>query len=233
MALKYKRVLLKLSGESFGGNGGIIDHKKLAKIAKVIKKCVEEKCEVAVVIGGGNIWRGAQHGEVERVTADQMGMLATIINSLAFGDALSDEELDFRLMTAFDVRTVGEPYFIKRAIRHLEKGRVVLLAAGTGMPYFSTDTGAALRAAEIKADVILKATKVDGVYTSDPEKDKNAKKYEHVALNDIMAGKLRIIDLTAATFSEDNDIKMLVFNISDPDNIYRAIMGEEIGTLVE
>lgn len=233
MALKYKRVLLKLSGESFGGKDGIIDYEKIAKIAKVVKKCVDAKCEMAIVIGGGNIWRGAQHGEVERVTADQMGMLATIINSLAFGDALSEQKLDFRLTTAFDVRTVGEPYYIKRAIRHLEKGRVVLLAAGTGMPYFSTDTGAALRAAEINADVILKATKVDGVYTADPEKDKTAKKYEHVALNDIVAGKLRVLDLTAATFSDDNDIKMLVFNISDPENIYRAVMGEEIGTLVE
>ncbi|MDL2327973.1 UMP kinase [Ruminococcaceae bacterium OttesenSCG-928-A11] len=233
MALKYKRVLLKLSGESFKDTDNIIDHQKFAKVAKIIKRCSDEGAEIAVVIGGGNIWRGAQHGEIERVTADQMGMLATVINSLALGDALSNEKQDFRLMTAFDIKTMGEPYYIKRAIRHLEKGRIVLLAGGTGMPYFSTDTGATLRAAEIKADVILKATKVDGVYDMDPEKNQNAKMYDHISLKDITSGKLRVIDLTAATFAEDNNIKMLVFNISDPENIYRVIMGENIGTIVE
>lgn len=233
MALKYKRALLKLSGESFKDKDGIIDHSKFAKVAKVVKKCVDAGAEIAVVIGGGNIWRGAQHGEVERVTADQMGMLATVINSLAFGDALATEKQDHRLMTAFDIRSMGEPYYVKRAIRHLEKGRVILLAGGTGMPYFSTDTGATLRGAEIKADIILKATKVDGVYDSDPEKNKDAKKYDHISLAEITSGKLRVMDMTAATFAEDNKIKMLVFNISDPENIYRAMMGENIGTIVE
>lgn len=233
MALKYKRILLKISGESLKGQDDIIDYKKVTEVAKVVKKCADAGAEMAIVIGGGNIWRGAQHGEVERVTADQMGMLATVMNSLAFGDALASEGQAYRLMTAFDVRMVGEPYFVKRAIRHLEKGRVVLLAGGTGQPYFSTDTGAALRAAEIQADVILKATKVDGVYDKDPEKNKDAKKYENISMNDITSGKLRVIDLTAATFAEDNHIKMLVFNISDPENIYRAIIGEKVGTVVE
>jgi uridylate kinase len=188
---------------------------------------------MAVMVGGGNIWRGAQHSSVDRVAADQMGMLATVINSMAFGDALAKAGVDYRLTTAFDIRTVGEPYLVKRAVRHLEKGRVVLLAGGTGLPYFSTDTGAALRAAEVKADVILKATKVDGVYDTDPEKDRSATKFEKIALDDVLTGKLRVIDLTAATFSDDNNIKMLVFNISDPENILRAIEGEKVGTLVE
>jgi uridylate kinase len=233
MALKYKRVLLKLSGESLLGKDSIIDHEKVAKLAAVVKKCADEGAEMAVVLGGGNIWRGAKHGEVERVTADQMGMLATVINSMAFGDALATLGVEYRLTTAFDIKSIGEPYYVKKVQRHLEKGRVVLLAGGTGMPFFSTDTGAALRAAEIKADVILKATNVDGVYTADPDVDKTATKFEKVALNDILNGKLRVMDLTAATFSDDNKIKMLVFNVSDPDNIWRAINGETIGTLVE
>jgi len=232
MTLKYKRVLLKISGESLKGEKDIIDYDKLTKLAAVIKKCVDRGCQMAIVVGGGNIWRGATQDSFDRVTADQMGMLATIINSMALGDTLSQAGLDYRLTTAFDVRTVGEPYYVKRATRHLEKGRVVILAGGTGLPYFSTDTGAALRAAEIKADVILKATKVDGVYNADPVKDKTAQKFDKIALHDILTGKLGVIDLTAATFSDDNNIKMLVFNISDPENIFRAVMGENVGTLV-
>lgn len=233
MGLKYKRVLLKLSGEGLLGENEIIDHDKVSALAKVIKKCVDAGAEMAIVIGGGNIWRGAKHGEVERVTADYMGMLATVINAMAFGDALAKNGLDYRLTTAFDIKSVGEPYYIKKVQNHLKEGRVVLLAGGTGLPYFSTDTGAALRAAEIKADIILKATNVDGVYTADPKVDKTATKFDKVALEEILHGGLRVMDLTAATFSDDNKIKMLVFNVSDPENIWRAINGEDIGTLVE
>ena len=233
MGLKYKRVLLKLSGEGLLGEGKIIDHKKVSDLADVIKKCIEAGLEMAIVIGGGNIWRGAKHGEVERVTADYMGMLATVINAMAFGDALAKIGLEHRLTTAFSIKSIGEPYYVKKVQRHLEKGRVVLLSGGTGLPYFSTDTGAALRAAEINADIILKATNVDGVYTADPDVDKNATKFDKIALNDILKGKLRVMDLTAATFSDDNKIKMLVFNVSDPENIWRAVNGEGIGTLVE
>ncbi len=234
MSPKYKRILLKLSGESLAGKAGHgIDFDTVLDICKPIKKCIDEGVEVAIVVGGGNFWRGRSSGNMDRTRADHMGMLATVINALGVADGLEQVGLDVRVQTALEMRAVAEPYIRNRAVRHLEKGRVVVFGCGTGNPFFSTDTGAALRAAEIEADVILKATMVDGVYDSDPKKNVNAVRFEKLTYMDVLNKNLQVMDMTAASFCKDSHIPFLVFSLEDPENIYRAVLGENIGTLVE
>lgn len=233
----YKRVVLKLSGEALAGEVGYgIDPKVIFSIANQIKEIVELGVEVAVVVGGGNIWRGLSGSSkgMDRATADYMGMLATIMNSLALQDGLEKVNVPTRVQTSIEMRQVAEPYIRRRAIRHLEKKRVVIFAAGTGNPYFSTDTTAALRAAEIEAEVILMAkNKVDGVYSADPSVDPNAEKYDHLTFLEVLNKGLGVMDSTASSLCMDNNIPLIVFNISDEGNIRRAVMGEKIGTLVK
>lgn len=234
MALKYKRILLKLSGESLAGKTSHgIDFDTVMAICKPIAEIVNMGCEVAIVVGGGNFWRGRSSGEMDRTRADHMGMLATVINALGVADGLEQTGLDVRVQTAIAMHTVAEPYIRNRAVRHLEKGRVVVLGCGTGNPFFSTDTGAALRAAEIEAEVILKATMVDGVYDCDPKKNAAAKKYDKLTYSDVLEKNLQVMDMTAASFCRDSRIPFLVFSIEDPENIVRAVQGENVGTLVE
>lgn len=233
--LKYKRVLLKLSGESLMGKKGFgIDHNVLNFFAIEVKKAHDEGVELGIVIGGGNIYRGLSAGEqgIERVTGDHMGMLATMINSLALQNALEQQGVYTRLLSAITMEQIAEPYIRRRAIRHLEKGRVVIFGAGTGSPYFSTDTAASLRAVEIEADVIIKGTRVDGVFDKDPEKDPNAIKYDTISYIDIMKKNLRVMDLTSVSLSQENNLPMIVFNMDIPDNLVRVIRGDNIGTLV-
>lgn len=235
MTTKYKRVLLKLSGEALMGDQGFgIDPQIVSRIASEIKDIHELGVQVAIVIGGGNIFRGIKaEGEgFDRVTADHMGMLATVINALAIQDALEKMDVYTRVMSAIEMRQVAEMYIRRRAVRHLEKRRVVIFAAGTGNPYFSTDTTAALRAMEIKADVILKATKVDGIYTADPVKDPNAKLYEKIVYMDVLTQGLGVMDTTAISLCMDNKVPIIVFNIRTKGNIRRVIEGEKIGSLV-
>lgn len=237
MALKkYSRVVLKLSGEALAGTLGYgIDPTVIQSIAKQIKEVVELDIEVAVVVGGGNIWRGMAGSAkgMDRATADYMGMLATVMNSLALQDSLEAEGVPTRVQTSIEMRQVAEPYIRRRAIRHLEKKRVVIFAGGTGNPYFSTDTTAALRAAEIEAEVILMAkNNVDGVYTADPSKDPNAKKYDELSFLDVIKEGLGVMDSTASSLCMDNDIPLIVFSIMEEGNIKKAITGEEIGTIV-
>ncbi|MCQ2477666.1 MAG: UMP kinase [Clostridia bacterium] len=230
----YKRVLLKLSGEVLAGEKGTgIDFDKVIDVCERVKKCTEMGVEVAIVVGGGNFWRGRSSGKMDRTRADHMGMLATTINSLALVDALEQLGVDARVQTAIEMRQIAEQYIRNRAIRHLEKKRVVIFGCGTGNPFFSTDTAAALRAAEIGADVIFKATNVDGVYDSDPKKNPNAKKYDKLTHHEVLEKELKVMDSTAASLCMDNGIKILVFNLNDPDNIIKAMTGETIGTLVE
>lgn len=234
MALKYKRVLLKLSGESLAGEVGHgIDFDTVLEICKPIQQCVELGAEMAIVVGGGNFWRGRSSGQMDRTRADHMGMLATVINALGVADGLEQLGLDVRVQTAISMQEVAEPYIRNRAVRHLEKGRVVVFGCGTGNPFFSTDTGAALRAAEIEADVILKATMVDGVYDSDPKKNPRAQKYDALTYMEVLNQNLGVMDMTAASFCKDRNIPFLVFSIEDPQNIVRAITGEKVGTLVQ
>lgn len=234
MSPKYKRILLKLSGESLAGNAGHgIDFDTVVEFCRPIKKCVDAGIEVAVVVGGGNFWRGRSSGSMDRTRADHMGMLATVINALGVADGLEQVGLDVRVQTALEMRAVAEPYIRNRAVRHLEKGRVVVFGCGTGNPFFSTDTGAALRAAEIEADIILKATMVDGVYDSDPKKNPNAVRYDKLTYKEILSNNLQVMDMTAASFCQDSHIPFLVFSLDDAENIYRAAMGEVVGTLVE
>ncbi len=234
MGLKYKRVLLKLSGESLSGNiGHGIDFDTVVKICEPIKKIVDMGCEVAIVVGGGNFWRGRSSGKMDRTRADHMGMLATVINALGVADGLEQVGLDVRVQTAIAMQEVAEPYIRNRAVRHLEKGRVVVFGCGTGNPFFSTDTAAALRAAEIDADIIFKASMVDGVYDSDPKKNPNAVMYERLSFSEVLANDLKVMDSTAATLCRDNGIPIKVFNLNDPENIARVICGENIGTIVE
>lgn len=233
--LKYKRVLLKLSGESLMGQKGFgIDHNVLDFFATEVKKAHDEGVELGIVIGGGNIYRGLSAGEqgIERVTGDQMGMLATMINSLALQNALEQKGVFTRLLSAIHMEQIAEPYIRRRAIRHLEKGRVVIFGAGTGSPYFSTDTAASLRGVEIEADVIIKGTRVDGVFDKDPEKDPNAVKYETISYLDILKKNLRVMDLTSVSLSQENNLPMIVFNMDIPDNLLKVVRGENIGTLV-
>ena len=233
---KYKRVLLKLSGEALAGDAHRgLDFDVIGGVCDVVKKCVELGVQVGIVVGGGNFWRGVKDGggKMERTRADHMGMLATTINALALQDALEQRGVDVRVQTAIEMNKIAEPYIRSRATRHLEKGRVVIFGCGTGCPFFSTDTAAVLRAAEIGADVILLAKNVDGVYDSDPAVNPDAKKYDQLSYMDVLNQGLGVMDSTATSLSMDNHIPILVFALSDPENIYRAVSGEKIGTLVE
>lgn len=232
---RYKRILLKLGGESLAEAGGFgIDQKALTNIAAEIAEAKKLGVEMAIVIGGGNILRGATASTLgmERVTADYMGMLATVINAMALQSALEQAGMPTRVLTALDIRQVAEPYVRRRAIRHLEKGRIVIFAAGTGNPYFTTDTAASLRAIEIEAEVIFKATKVDGVYSADPMEDKTAVKFSQLTYLEVLKKGLKVMDSTSVSLCMDNQLPMVVFNVSNPGAIKRAIMGEHIGTRV-
>jgi uridylate kinase len=232
---KYKRVILKLSGEALAGSQGYgIDPDVANSIAGQIKELADLKVEVAVVVGGGNIWRGVAGSAkgMDRATADYMGMLATVINSLALQDALAKQGVDTRVQTAIEMREVAEPYIRRRAIRHLEKGRVVIFAGGTGNPYFSTDTTAALRAAEIEAEVILMAKRVDGVYDCDPMVNPDAEKFGELSYIDVLNRGLKVMDATATSLCMDNRIPLIVFNLNEQGNIKRVIAGENVGTYV-
>ena len=231
--IKYKRILLKISGEALAGDAKIgINDEVLKEISTSIKAVSDLGVQVAVVVGGGNFWRGRSSEQMDRVTADHMGMLATLMNSLALSDALEQLGAVTRVLSAIEVRQMAEPYIRKRAVRHLEKGRIVIFACGTGNPYFSTDSGAALRATEIGADVLLKATMVDGVYDKDPKKFPDTVKYEKVTYDEVLKNDLKVMDATAAAHCRDNRTKMLVFSMEDPENIVRIVKGENLGTLV-
>ena len=233
---KFKRVLLKISGEALaGGAGRGLDFDVITDVAKAIKKCVDLGVQVGVVVGGGNFWRGVKDGgdRMVRVRADHMGMLATSINALAVADVLEQQGVEVRVQTAIEMRQIAEPYIRSKAIRHLEKGRVVIFGCGTGNPYFSTDTAAALRAAEIDADAILLAKNVDGVYSADPKLDPNAVKYDTITYDDVLAQHLQVMDSTAASLSMDNEIPVILFALKDPENILRVVHGEKIGTIVK
>lgn len=234
--MKYNRILLKLSGEALMGDRQYgIDPKRLAEYTQEIKKVVNQGVEVAIVIGGGNIFRGlagASNG-MDRVQGDHMGMLATIINGLALQGALEDADLQTRLLTAIEMDKIAEPFIKRRAVRHLEKGRVVIFGGGTGNPYFTTDTAAVLRAIEVNADVILKGTRVDGIYTSDPEKDKEATKYNNITFKEVLNKNLKVMDLTAFTLSEENKLPIIVFDMNKIGNLEKVVIGEKIGTLVK
>lgn len=234
MTPKYNRVLLKLSGEALAGEKKFgLDYDCVTEICKRIKTCADSGVEVAIVVGGGNFWRGRSGGDMERIRADHMGMLATTINSLALADALEQLGAEVRVQTAIAMQQIAEPYIRNKATRHLEKKRIVIFGCGTGNPFFSTDTAAALRAAEIGAELIMKATNVDGVYDSDPKTNPDAVKYDRLSYIDILSNGLNVMDSTAASLCMDNKIPILVFNLSDPDNIVRAIEGETVGTLVD
>lgn len=233
---KYKRVLIKVSGEALAGDKKFgLNFDVIGSVCDVIKKCAEIGTEVAIVVGGGNFWRGVKDGgeRMERTRADHMGMLATTINALALADALEKRGVDVRVQTAIEMRQIAEPYIRNKATRHLQKGRVVIFGCGTGNPYFSTDTAAALRAAEINADIILLAKNIDGVYDSDPAVNPDAKKYDELSYMDVLKERLAVMDTTATSLSMDNSIPVLVFALKKPENIYRAVLGEEIGTLVK
>jgi uridylate kinase len=233
--LKYRRILLKLSGEALaGGTGYGIDTDEADAVASRIKEVFDMKVQVAVVIGAGNLWRGKQgleHG-MDRATADYMGMLATVMNAMSLMDALERQGVFTRVMSAIEMRAIAEPYIRRRAIRHLEKGRVVIFGAGTGNPFFSTDTAAALRATEIDADVVIKATKVDGVYDSDPKKNPNARKFDRLSYIDVINRRLEVMDSTAITHCMENKIPLLVLNLWDATALVRALRGESVGTLI-
>ncbi|MCI1951603.1 MAG: UMP kinase [Clostridiales bacterium] len=234
MQPKYKRVLLKLSGESLAGDTGHgIDFDTVLKICRPIKTCSLMGVQIAIVVGGGNFWRGRSSGKMDRTRADHMGMLATAINALGVADALEQLGVAVRVQTAIAMQEIAEPYIRNRAVRHLEKNRIVVLGCGTGNPFFSTDTAAALRAAEIDADIILKATMVDGIYDSDPKKNPDAKKFETLTYMDVLNKDLKVMDSTAASLCRDNHIPICVFDIADPNNIEKAICGQPIGTIVK
>jgi uridylate kinase len=234
--MKYKRILLKLSGESLMGDKQFgIDTFRLAQYASEIKEIAAMGIEVAVVIGGGNIFRGLQaaEGGMDRVQGDYMGMLATVINSMALQSALEQIEVSTRLQSAIKMEAICEPFIRRRAVRHLEKGRVVIFGAGTGNPYFTTDTAASLRAIEIEADVILKGTRVDGIYTADPEKDPSAKRYTSISFTEVYEKNLQVMDMTAFTLCHENKLPIIVFDMNAKGNLKRIIQGEEVGTLVQ
>ncbi len=234
MQPKYHRVLLKLSGESLAGEEKHgIDFDTVMKICRPIRECAGLGVQIAIVVGGGNFWRGRSSGKMDRTRADHMGMLATTINALGVADALEQLGLVVRVQTAIEMRQIAEPYIRNRAVRHLEKGRIVVFGCGTGNPFFSTDTAAALRAAEIDADIILKATMVDGIYDSDPKTNPGAKKFDNITYLEVLKRNLQVMDSTAASLCRDNRIPICVFSISDPDNIAKVICGEKIGTIVK
>ncbi len=228
--VKYKRILLKLSGEALASKGGILDFDFISSVAEVLKKCVEQGVQVGVIVGAGNIWRGRQGGDMDRVRADHMGMLATTINALALQDTFIQHGLDTVVMTAVEMKTFAEPYVTRNAIAALEEGKIVIFGTGLGSPFFSTDTAAALRAAEIKADAMLMAKNIDGVYSADPNRDPSAVRYDEITYKAVLEKELKALDLTATTFCMDNGIRAYAFELKDPMNIYRVVMGEKIGT---
>jgi len=233
--MPYKRILLKLSGEALMGKRQYgIDPERLAEYAQEIKSVIEEGVQIAIVIGGGNIFRGVAGASkgMDRVQADNMGMLATVINGLALQSALEVANVPTRLQTAIQINEVAEPFIRRRALRHLEKGRVVIFGGGTGNPYFTTDSAAVLRAIEIKADVILKGTRVDGIYTADPEKDKLATKFDHITFDDVLKKGLKVMDTTAFTLSQENELPIIIFDMNTPGNLLKVVTGEKIGTKV-
>ena len=233
--MSYKRVLLKLSGEALLGEKSYgVDPKRILAYRKEIKEIVDSGVEIAIVIGGGNIFRGvsgASNG-IDRVQADYMGMLATVINGLALQSSLEDLEVQTRLQTAFKIEAVAEPYIKRKAVRHLEKKRVVIFSGGTGNPFFTTDSAAVLRAIEINADIILKGTRVDGIYNNDPEKNKDAVKFKQISYDEAIAKKLKVMDSTAFTLSKENELPIIVFNMNKPGNLKKIINGKEVGTIV-
>lgn len=234
--LKYKRVLLKVSGEALAGAASRgLDFEVIDRVCDVIARCNQEGVQVGIVVGGGNFWRGLKDGKGmhERTRADHMGMLATTINCLALADILEQKGVDVRVQTAIEMRSIAEPYIRSRAIRHLEKGRVVIFGCGTGNPFFSTDTAAVLRAAEIDADIILLAKNIDGVYSADPRLDPSAVKYDTISYDDVLAQHLQVMDSTATSLSMDNSIPVILFALEDPENILRVVHGEKIGTIVK
>ena len=232
--IKYKRILLKLSGEAIGGQEGKgVDAETLGKICDQVKNVVDLGVEVAIVVGGGNFWRGRYGHQMERTTSDYMGMLATTMNGLALQDSLEARGLVTRLQTAIEMRQIAEPYIRRKATNHLGKGRVVIFACGTGNPFFTTDTAAALRSAEIEADVILLAKTIDGVYSADPKEDSTATKFDEITYLDILNKDLKVMDSTATSLCMDNKIPLIVFGIDDPENIVRICKGEDIGTIVK
>ena len=233
---KYKRVLLKISGEALAGEAHRgLDFDVIGQVCDVVKKCVELGVQVGMVVGGGNFWRGLKDGgdRMERTRADHMGMLATVINALAVADCLEQRGVEVRVQTAIQMNAIAEPYIRGRAIRHLEKGRVVVFGCGTGNPFFSTDTGAVLRAVEIEADAILLAKNIDGVYSADPAKDPTAVKYDQITFDEVLAKHLAVMDTTATSLAMDNRMPVLVFALKDPENILRVVNGEQIGTTVK
>lgn len=233
--MKYKRVLLKLSGESLMGKKSFgIDNQRLNDYAQQIKDIYDVGVEVAIVIGGGNIFRGvqAEEGGMDRTHGDYMGMLATMINSMALQAALESAGIDSRLQSAIEMKEIAEPFVRRRAVRHLEKGRVVIFGAGTGNPYFTTDSAACLRAIEINADVILKGTRVDGIYTADPEKDPSAKKFDSITFDDVYENGLKVMDMTAFTLCKENDLPIIVFDMDTSGNLKKVLLGEIVGTVV-
>lgn len=233
MGVSYKRVLLKLSGEALSADDCIVNYKYIQKIGTVVKRCVDEGAQIAIVVGGGNIWRGRQSLSMDRTRADQMGMLATVINSLAIQDAFISVGLDTVAMSAVEMNVFAEQYTKRHAVEALESGKVVVFGAGTGNPFFSTDTGAVLRASEIEADVILMAKNIDGVYTADPKKDPNAKKLDSTTYDYILSNHLGVIDMTAASLAMDNSLPLYLFGLDDPENIYKVITGENMGTIIK
>ncbi|MSP66439.1 MAG: UMP kinase [Flavobacteriaceae bacterium] len=233
--MKYRRILLKLSGEALMGNKPYgIDSEVISRYAEEIKTVVSSGAQLGIVIGGGNIFRGVQGADdgMDRVQADHMGMLATVINGLALQSSLERIGVQTRLQSAIQMDKICEPFIRRRAVRHLEKGRVVIFSAGTGNPYFTTDTGATLRAIEIQAEVILKGTRVDGIYTADPEKDSSAKRYETISYTEVYERGLNVMDLTAFTLSQENNLPIVVFDMNKPGNLLRVIQGDNVGTLV-
>lgn len=233
MPIKYKRALIKISGEALSGKDGFgIDHDAVSNVIDQIKEANTMGVEIGIVVGGGNFWRGRQGTDMDRTTADHMGMLATVINALALQDALEKKGVQTRVQTALTITRVAEPYILRKAIRHFEKGRVVIFACGTGNPYFSTDTGAALRAAEIQADVLMMAKNIDGIYDSDPKKNPNAKKYEEISYLDYIKKGLTAMDTTAVSLCMDNKINIVAFGLNEENSIVRVLNGEEIGTTI-
>lgn len=233
MELKYKRILLKLSGEALSGDIGTgFDFDVVSSICKSIKKCVDLGAEIAIVVGGGNFWRGRSSGNMDRTRADHMGMLATMMNSLMICDELIQLGVEARVESALEMPVIAETFVKDKAVKHLEKGRVVIFGCGTGCPYFSTDSASSLRAIEIGADVMFKATMVDGVYDKDPHKFEDAKRYDTLTFKEVLEKELKVIDSTSAAMCNDNNMPILVFSLKDPDNIVRAITGEKIGTVI-
>ncbi len=234
MESKYKRILFKISGEALAGNLKTgIDFETVKPIAQAIKKCSEMGTEISIVVGGGNFWRGRTSGKMNRIRADHMGMMATVMNALGLADVLEEEGLEVKVMTAVPFPQVGEHYSPERAVHHLKKGRIVIFGYGTGSAFFTTDTAASLRASETKSEAIFKATNVDGVYDSDPAINPNAKKYTEVTFEEVLSKNLKVMDSTAASMCRDNNISVLVFSLKDPQNIIRALEGEPLGTLAK